>query len=74
MSAVTFTWLPAVLAWPGIVVVDSVCARLGFYESGAPNPILWQAPGLLLDILMYTVVFWVFSLTWRTLRKRRRSL
>jgi len=71
MSVLTALWLPALLTWPGIVAVDAVCARLGFYESGTPSVLPWQVPGLLLDVVLYTIVFWVFSVGWQMFRRQR---
>jgi len=70
-SILTFNGPLAVLLWPGIVIVDAVCARLGFYESGSASMLPWQIPGLLLDVVLYTLVFWVLSMVWRTFAKRR---
>ena len=67
------SWLPVILVWPGIVAVDAVCARLGFYESGSASVLPWFIPGLLLDVMMYTVGFCVIGLAWRMLSKLRRG-
>jgi len=73
VSVLTFNGLLAMLCWPGIVIVDAVCARLGFYESGSASVLPWMVPGLLLDFVMYTLLFWALSMAWRIFGKLRRS-
>jgi len=72
-SILAFNGPLAILLWPGIVLVDMVFAWLGFYASGSTSVLPWQVPGLLLDVVLYTLVFWVLSLIWRMFAKRRRS-
>jgi len=71
LSTRVSSWAPALLCWPGIVAVDAVCARLGFYESGAPSVLPWFLPGLLFDVVMYALVFWAMSVVWQVVRTRR---
>ncbi len=70
-SILTFNGPLAILLWPGIVLVDMVFARLGFYASGSTSILPWQAPGLLLDFMLYTLAFWALSIVWRMFAKQR---
>jgi hypothetical protein len=44
----------AAFAWPGVSVAQHVCARFAIY-----NIPLVLAAGLLVDVVTYTLLFWV---------------
>jgi hypothetical protein len=63
-SVLTFAEPVAMLGWPGLLVVNAVCARFGIYETaGNFGPIF--GAGLVLDIVIYTLLFFVVVKGWR---------
>jgi len=69
LAALTFNAPLAALGWPGFLVVNSVCARFEVYAFTPGNQAPMLAAGLVVDVAIYTVVFWVVM----TLRRRVRD-
>ena len=65
VAALTFNGLLAMLTWPGLLVVNAVCARFGIYASGSNNFGLMFAAGFLVDALIYTAIFFAAVTGWR---------
>ena len=51
----------AAIAWPGIMVMNAVLAWLGIYMHGSESMWPWLVPGLLIDFVGYTVLFFVLA-------------
>jgi len=67
VSALTFNGPLAMLTWPGLLTVNAVCARFEIYASGSGNLGLMFLAGLLIDIAIYTLLFFVMVKGWRML-------
>lgn len=67
IAVATFNVATAVLAWPGLVIVNAVCSRFGIYLQEFPTW-AWLIPSLLLDLLFYTLLFFACAKLWRTLK------
>ncbi len=63
VSALTFNGPLAMLGWPGLLAVNAVCARFGIYASSDFVPMF--VAGLLIDIAIYTLFFFVMIKGWR---------
>ena len=63
VSALTFNGPLAMLGWPGLLAVNAVCARFGIYASSDFVPMF--AAGLLIDIAIYTLLFFIVVKGWR---------
>jgi hypothetical protein len=62
----------AALGWPGLLIVNAICGQFGIYLHDFPAW-TWLIPGLLIDLLLYTLLFFVCAKLWRTLVKSRRK-
>jgi hypothetical protein len=71
VSVLTFNGLLAMLDWPGIILVNKVYARLGFYASDFKTALPWLVPGLLIDFVLYALLFWAVSVAWQMVHRRR---
>ena len=63
VSALTFNGPLAMLTWPGLLTVNAACARVGVYASGNFGPMF--IAGLLIDIPIYTLLFFATVKGWR---------
>lgn len=61
-----FNVAAGVVGWPGLIVVNAACARFGIYLREFPTW-TWLVPGFLIDLILYTSVFFVCAKLWRTL-------
>jgi hypothetical protein len=66
-SVLTFAEPIAMLGWPGLLVVNAVCARFGFYAGTPGNLGRMFGAGLVLDIVIYTLLFFVVVKVWGAL-------
>jgi hypothetical protein len=64
-TVLTFNGPLAMLMWPGLLVVNAACAWFGIYASGDFGPMFMA--GLLIDIAIYTLLFFVMVKGWRML-------
>ena len=53
------------LGWPGLLIVDAVCARFMIYEGTPGNFGPMFAAGLVVDIVIYTFLFFFVVKAWR---------
>jgi hypothetical protein len=63
-AILSFDVAAAALGWPGLIVVNAVCARFGIYLRESPTW-TWMIPSLLIDLLLYTALFFVAAKLWR---------
>jgi len=73
VAALSFNGPLAMLGWPGLLIVNAVYARFGFYVRDFASMLPWLVPGLLLDVILYALLFWVLSVAWRVFAKHRPS-
>ena len=64
IAILSFNVIAAGVAWPGLIVVNSVYSRFGVYVHDLPawN---WLVPGLLIDLVFYTFLFFGPAKVWR---------
>jgi hypothetical protein len=67
VSALTFNGLLAMLGWPGVLVVNAACARFEIYAPGSDNLGPMLIAGFLIDVAIYTLLFFVVVKGWRML-------
>jgi len=58
-SALTFNGPLAMLGWPGLLVVNAVCARFEIYADTPGNFGPMFGAGLVIDIAIYTALFFL---------------
>ncbi|MGA7561317.1 MAG: hypothetical protein WCF61_13065 [Terriglobales bacterium] len=66
-SILTFAVPMAAFGWPGLLLVDAVCARFMIYAQTAGNSGPMFVAGLVVDVVIYTLLFFVLSKGWRIL-------
>ena len=64
-SALTFAEPIAMLGWPGLLIVDAVCARFEIYERTPGNFGPMFAVGLVIDVAIYTFLFFFVIKVWK---------
>jgi hypothetical protein len=57
----------AAIAWPGIVVMKAIRARFGIYANNSDTLWPWLVPGLFIDFVGYTFLFYSVASLWKTL-------
>jgi len=68
-----FNVVAAAVGWPGLIIVNAVCAQFGIYLHEFPTW-TWLVPGLLVDLVLYTLVFFACAKLWSTLVRTRAKL
>ena len=66
----TFNGALAMTAWPGLLIVNAVCARFQFYASDPGTLLPMLVVGFLINIAIYAALFFVVITLWRTLALR----
>jgi hypothetical protein len=64
-SALTFAEPIAMLGWPGLLIVNAVCARFEIYEGTPGNFGPMFAAGLVIDVVIYTLLFFFMLKGWK---------
>jgi hypothetical protein len=64
-STLTFAEPIAMLGWPGLLIVNAVCARFEIYERTPGNFGPMFAAGLVIDAAIYTLLFFFVVKGWR---------
>jgi len=72
-AVLTFAEPLAMLGWPGIIVMNKIYARFEFYASQSDSLLPWLLPGFLIDIALYTVLFFGIATLWRKLVPKSES-
>jgi len=72
-STLTFAEPLAMLGWPGLLVVNAVCARFMIFERTPGNFAPIFVAGLVLDVVIYAVLFVVVIKGWRKLAPKITS-
>ncbi len=55
----------AAFGWPGLLLVDAVCARFMIYAQTPGNFRPMFVAGLVVDVVIYTLLFFVLSKGWK---------
>jgi hypothetical protein len=69
IAVLGFNVAAAALGWPGLIIVNAVCARLGIYLHESPTW-EWIIAGSMIDLALYTGLFFVCARLWRMLSAR----
>ena len=64
-SVLTFAAPIAMLGWPGLLIVNAVCARFEIYEGTPGNFGPMFAAGLVIDVAIYTLLFFFVIRVWK---------
>jgi hypothetical protein len=68
IAILSFNVATAAIGWPGLIVVNAVCARFGIYLHDFPTW-TWLIPALFIDLILYTLLFSASAKLRRTLAK-----
>jgi len=66
-SILTFAAPMAAFGWPGLLLVDEVCARFMIYAQTPGNFGPMFVAGIVVDVAIYTLLFFVLSKGWKIL-------
>ena len=72
VAILSFSVAAAAIGWPGLIVVNAVCARFGIYLREFPTW-MWLVPGLLSNLFFYTFLFFACAKLWRTLHNNKEA-
>jgi len=66
-SILTFAAPVAAFGWPGLLLVDVICARFMIHAQTPGNFGPMFVAGLVVDVVIYTLQFFVLSKGWKIL-------
>jgi len=69
-AALTFNAPLAMIGWPGLVLMNAIYAQFGIYVRDFKTLLPWLLPGFLVDVVLYTAVFFMVAKLWRTVNSK----
>ncbi len=70
LAVFTFNAPLAMLGWPGIIIMNKVYSSIGIYFDNSTNLVPLLVPGLVIDIALYTALFFAIVMLWRTINPK----